>query len=150
MFKETFELEDKRNEDLKRFIKIQYEDYNQALTEIKNGRKLTHWVWYIFPQIKGLGKSAMSEYYSIKNLDEAKEYLKNDYLRHNLIEISQALLDLDSSNITEVLGTPDDLKVKSCMTLFYYADSSIDVFKKVIDKYYNGKFDTNTISLISK
>ena len=133
---------------LNRFIESQKEDYNQALKEIKSGRKLTHCVWYIFPQIKGLGMSETATYYGIDNLEEAREYLKNDYLRNNLIEISQALLDLDSNNPTEILGYPDDLKVKSCMTLFYYADSSIDIFKKVIEKYYNGEFDINTISLI--
>ena len=133
---------------LDKFIKAQQEDYNQALKEIKGGRKLTHWVWYIFPQIKGLGTSNTALYYAIECLDEAKEYLKNDYLRHNLLEISQALLDLDSNNPTEILGYPDDLKVQSCMTLFYYADPSITVFKEIIDKFYNGKFDTNTINLI--
>lgn len=135
---------------LNRFIEAQKEDYNQALKEIKNGRKLTHWVWYIFPQISGLGTSDIAMYYAIENLDEAKEYLKNEYLKNNLLEISQALLDLDSNDPTEVLGYPDDLKVKSCMTLFHYADPNIAVFKDVIDKFYNGKFDINTIILINK
>lgn len=133
-----------------KFIEAQQEDYNQALKEIRNGRKLTHWVWYIFPQIKGLGASDTAMYYAIESLDEAKEYLKNDYLRNNLLEISQALLELDSNNPTEVLGYPDDLKVKSSMTLFHYADPSINVFKQVIDKYYNGQFDINTIDLIDR
>ncbi len=133
-----------------KFIEAQHEDYNQALKEIRNGRKLTHWVWYIFPQIKGLGASDTAMYYAIENLDEAKEYLKNDYLRNNLLEISQALLELDNNNPTEVLGYPDDLKVKSCMTLFHYADPSITIFKQVIDKYYNGQFDINTIDLIDR
>lgn len=133
---------------LERFIEAQEEDYLNALKEIKNGRKLTHWVWYIFPQIKGLGMSDTAIYYGIENLDEAKEYLKNNYLRHNLLEITQALLDLDNNNPTEILGYPDDLKVKSCMTLFHYADSSIDLFKRAIDKFYNSEYDINTIKLI--
>jgi len=133
---------------LERFIEAQNKDYKQALKEIKNGRKLTHWIWYIFPQIKGLGMSDTALYYGINNLEEAREYLKNNYLRNNLIEISQALLNLDSPNPTDILGYPDDLKVKSCMTLFHYADPSIDVFKKVLNKYYNGEFDVNTISLL--
>lgn len=133
---------------LDRFIEAQKEDYNQALKEIRSGKKLTHWVWYIFPQIKGLGMSDTAIHYSIESLDEAKAYLKNDYLRHNLLEISQALLDLDNNNPTEILGYPDDLKVKSCMTLFYYTDPSINVFKDVIDKFYNGEIDINTINLI--
>lgn len=134
---------------LDKFIDAQQEDYNQALKEIRNGRKLTHWVWYIFPQIKGLGTSDTAIYYSIESLEEAKAYLKNKYLKHNLLEISQALLKLNSNNPTEILGYPDDLKVKSCMTLFHYADPSITIFKEIIDKFYNGKFDANTIDLIN-
>ncbi len=135
---------------LDRFIIAQKEDCNQALKEIKNGKKLTHWSWYIFPQLKGLGSSAQADYYGIKDLQEAKLYLANEYLKNNLIQITQALLNLKTNNPTEVLGYPDDLKVKSCMTLFYAADSNIDVFKKVIDKYYNGEFDNKTISLLNK
>ena len=135
--------------DLNRFIIAQEETYKLALKEIKNGYKESHWIWFIFPQLKDLGRSDTALYYGIKDLKEAKNYLENDYLRANLIEISEALLKLDD-NITDILGYPDDLKVKSCMTLFYYADSSIEVFKKVIDKFYNGEFDNNTIKIIEK
>ena len=135
---------------LDRFIEAQKEDYSQALKEIKNGKKQTHWIWYIFPQLKDLGISDTAIYYGIESLDEAKEYLKNNYLKHNLLEITQALLDLDSNNPTEILGYPDNLKVKSSMTLFNYADPNIDLFKKVIDKYYNGEFDINTINFIEE
>ena len=86
----------------------------------------------------------------IDDLNEAKAYLENKYLRNNLVEITQALLDLNSNDPTEILGYPDNLKVKSCMTLFYYADQSIEVFKKVIDKFYNREFDRMTIKMISK
>ena len=134
---------------LDRFIVMQEKDYEKALNEIKGGKKLTHWIWYIFPQLKGLGSSATAEYYGIEDLNEAKAYLENEYLKNNLLEISQALLDLNSSDPTEILGYPDDLKVKSCMTLFYYADQSIEVFKKVIDKFYNGEFDRATIKMIN-
>ena len=135
---------------LDRFIIVQKKDYNKALKEIKNGKKLTHWSWYIFPQLKGLGSSATAEYYGIENLKEARLYLTNEYLRNNLIEISQALLNLNTNNPTEVLGYPDDLKVKSCMTLFYYANPRITILKKVIDKFYNGEFDDKTILLLNK
>ncbi len=135
---------------LERFIKAQKQDYEQALKEIKNGKKLTHWIWYIFPQIKGLGYSEISNYYGIDDLAEAKAYLQNEYLRNNLLEITEALLNLDSNNPTEILGYPDDLKVKSSMTLFNYVDQSILIFKKVIDKYYNGEFDNKTITLIKQ
>ena len=137
-------------DNLERFIKAQKQDYERALKEIKNGKKLTHWIWYIFPQIKGLGYSEISKYYCIDDLEEAKAYLQNEYLRNNLLEITTALLNLDSNNPTEILGYPDDLKVKSCMTLFNYADQSILIFKKVIDKYYNGEFDNKTIALIKE
>ena len=132
-------------DNLERFIKAQKLNYERALKEIKNGKKLTHWIWYIFPQIKGLGYSEISKYYGIDDLAEAKAYLQNEYLRNNLLEITEALLNLDSNNPTEILGYPDDLKVKSCMTLSNYADQSILIFKKVIDKYYNGEFDNKTI-----
>ncbi len=135
---------------LDRFIVMQEKDYQIALEEIKSGKKRTHWIWYIFPQLKGLGSSATAEYYGIDDLNEAKAYLENEYLKNNLLEISQALLDLSSSDPTEILGYPDDLKVRSCMTLFYYADQSIEVFKKVIDKFYNSEFDRMTIKMISK
>ena len=135
---------------LKKFIDAQEQNYERALKEIQNGKKLTHWIWYIFPQIKGLGFSDLANYYGIANLDEAKAYLSNDYLRNNLLEITNSLLNLKSNNIREILDYPDNLKVKSCMTLFYYANPNILVFKKVIDKYYDGNFDNQTISLLKQ
>ncbi len=134
---------------LDRFIKAQEKSYKVALKEIKNGHKETHWIWYIFPELKGLGKSDTALYYGIIDLEEARRYLENDYLRSNLIEISEALLNLDN-NIIDILGYPDNLKVKSCMTLFYYANPNIKIFKKVLDKFYNGEFDNNTIEIIKK
>ena len=91
---------------LERFIKAQKEDSVMALKEIKNGRKRNHWIWYIFPQLKGLGTSAMAQYYGLENLEEAKEYYNNDYLRKNLLEITNALLSLDNTNIESILGSP--------------------------------------------
>ena len=133
---------------IERFIKIQKEDYAMALKEIKNGRKRNHWMWYIFPQLKGLGTSAMAQYYGLENLEEAKEYYNNDYLRKNLLEITKALLSLDNTNIESILGYPDNLKLLSCMTLFEIVDEHEKVFSQILDKYYNGKRDTNTIHLI--
>lgn len=132
---------------LNRFIEAQNKDYDKALNEIKNGKKLTHWIWYIFPQLKELGFSNTSIYYGISSIEEAKEYLKNEYLNNHLIEITKALLSLENNDIEDVFGYPDNLKVKSCMTLFYYASNN-EIFKKVIDKFYNGEFDINTIKLI--
>lgn len=134
---------------LDRFIIAQKEDYDKALKEIQNGKKLTHWSWYIFPQLKGLGSSSMAEYYGIEDLTEAMLYLNNEYLKNNLIQISQALLNLNTNNPTEVLGYPDDLKVKSCMTLFYCANPQITIFEEVIKKFYNGEFDDTTILLLN-
>lgn len=135
--------------DLERFLKAQEKDYEQALNEIKNGRKTSHWIWYIFPQIAGLGFSSTSKYYSIKDKNEAIEYLKNKTLKNRLIEICEALLSLESDDATYVMGYPDDLKLKSSMTLFSEV-SDIDVFKKVLDKFYNGEKDEMTISLLNK
>lgn len=135
--------------DLERFLKAQERDYEVALNEIKNGRKTSHWIWYIFPQIAGLGFSSTSKYYSIKDKNEAIEYLNNKTLRNRLIEICEALLLLDSNDATYVMGYPDDLKLKSSMTLFNEV-SDIDIFKKVLDKFYNGEKDEMTISLLNK
>lgn len=135
--------------DLERFLKAQEKDYEHALNEIKNGRKTGHWIWYIFPQIAGLGFSSTSKYYSIKDKNEAIEYLKNKTLKNRLIEICEALLSLESDDATYVMGYPDDLKLKSSMTLFDEV-SDIDVFKKVLDKFYNGEKDEMTISLLNK
>lgn len=135
--------------DLERFLKAQDKDYEQALKEIKKGRKTSHWIWYIFPQIAGLGFSSTSKYYSIKDKNEAIEYLKNNTLKNRLIEICEALLSLESDDATYVMGYPDDLKLKSSMTLFGEV-SDIDVFKKVLDKFYNGEKDEMTILLLNK
>lgn len=134
---------------LNKFIEAQEESYEGALKEIKKGKKLGHWIWYIFPQLKGLGFSNMSYYYGLEGIEEAKEYLDNEYLRNHLLEITKALLDLDTNNPLQVLGFPDNLKVNSCMTLFYYTEPSITLFKDVIDKFYDGKMDENTINILN-
>lgn len=130
---------------LTKFITAQQEDFNMALSEIKNGRKQSHWIWYIFPQIVGLGRSTTSEYYAIKNLSEARMYLKNEYLHNNLLTICQALLDLETSDAEEVMGRIDAMKLKSSMTLFTLADSEEQVFKAVLDKFFCGELDEKTI-----
>lgn len=135
---------------LNRFLKAQESDYEIALQEIKNGRKESHWIWYIFPQIVGLGFSPMTEYYAICDIDEAKRYLENEVLLHHLLEISEALLTLNSNNITEIMGYPDNLKLRSSMTLFAIADPSCEVFQNVIDKYFEGKMDDDTIKILRK
>ena len=136
--------------DLSRFIKAQQRDYQQALSEIRAGRKYSHWIWYIFPQIQGLGMSPTAQFYSINNIEEAKAFLADPYLGANLIEISEALLALDENDPTAVLGYPDDLKVCSSMTLFKIAgEGKYPVFQQVLDKYYGGRDDYRTIELLS-
>lgn len=103
----------------------------------------------IFPQLINLGYSSTAKYYGIKSKEEANVYLENEYLKKNLIKISEELLKLDS-NISDILGYPDGLKLKSCMTLFNYIDSSITVFENVLKKFYNGEKDNNTINILEK
>ena len=133
--------------DLSRFHKAQARDYAQALAEIRAGRKRSHWIWYIFPQILGLGFSTTSEFYAIRDLGEAKAYLADPVLRARLLEISGALLELDSSDPSAVMGYPDDLKLKSSMTLFELAEPDCPVFPAVLEKFYGGERDRRTIRL---
>ena len=135
---------------LERFIEPQEQDYEQALKEIRNGRKVSHWIWYIFPQLRGLGKSYMSDYYGIRDLDEAKAFLQDPYLGKHLQKISEALLNLDNDNATQIMGRPDDMKLKSSMTLFACADQENAVFEKVLEKFYNGHKDGRTLKMLSK
>lgn len=134
---------------LERFIKIQKLQYEKCLEEIKNGKKESHWIWYIFPQLRALGESEISDYYGISDLTEAKEYLNNEYLKNNLIEISTELLKIDK-DIQEIIGNIDSIKVNSSMTLFKHADSSIEIFDKVIEKFYNGNEDNLTLSYLNE
>ena len=134
--------------DLSRFIKAQETDYERALSEIRSGHKRSHWIWYIFPQIDGLGFSSTAQYYAIKDREEAEDYLKNDLLRERLVEISEALLQLESNDAGDVMGYPDDLKLRSSMTLFHEVAPEIDVFQKVLDKFFEGKPDQRTIELL--
>ena len=132
---------------LERFLSAQESDYVIALSEIKSGRKRSHWMWYIFPQIQGLGYSYMAQFYAIKDKEEAIAYLKHSILGKRLVEITEALLDLQENNASLIMGYPDDLKLKSSMTLFYVV-SAQDIFKKVLDKYFSGELDQKTISIL--
>lgn len=135
--------------DLSRFLEAQENVYETALEEIKSGRKKSHWIWYIFPQIAGLGASTKTWQYSIKDITEAREYLKHPILGTRLREITEALLPLPGNNPTEVMGPPDDLKLRSSMTLFYEASRDI-IFKRVLDKYYEGEPDPLTLVILKK
>ena len=135
--------------DLSRFITSQRTDYPTALAEIKSGKKTTHWIWYIFPQIKGLGQSYNSVYYAIQSLEEARQFLAHAYLGANLIEISKALLELESNNPVGVMGSHiDAVKLRSSMTLFSIADETQPIFQAVLDKFFDGKPDSQTITIL--
>lgn len=133
---------------LKRFRDAQGADYAQALAEVRSGRKRSHWMWYVFPQIHGLGRTGISRYYAIKSLQEARDYLADPVLGDRLVEISDALLELDTSDPHAVFGSPDDLKLLSCMTLFERADPSSKTFPQVIDKFYGGRRDRRTLEIL--
>ena len=133
---------------LDRFLTAQNGKYEIALSEIRAGKKTSHWMWFIFPQAKGLGKSDMAKYYGIENLDEAKLYLADEILRKGLLEISEALLTITHNDPAIIMGYPDNLKLQSSMTLFSLADPSCRVFQAILDKFYNGEQDAATRKLV--
>jgi uncharacterized protein (DUF1810 family) len=134
----------------KKFLAAQERDYETALAEITNGRKRSHWMWYVFPQIKGLGFSSTSQLYAIENLKEAEAYLRHQVLGERLKEICNALLQLTTNNAAEVFGSPDNLKLQSSMTLFAAVPGSDDVFQRVLDKFFQGKQDVQTLTLLNR
>ena len=136
--------------DLNRFIEAQRRDYPSALEEIRSGRKVGHWMWYIFPQLKGLGSSRFAEYYGIEDAKEAAAYLKDPYLGGNLREICAALLCIEGSSASEVMGWPDDLKLNSCMTLFANVCEDNRIFLEVLEKYYGGRQDSTTLRMLGR
>ena len=142
-------MNDKPDYNLDRFKTAQERDYQTALKEIKNGCKVSHWMWYIFPQMKQLGYSPTAKYYGLHGIDEAKAYIADDELRQHLVEISEALLALDSDNASHILGYPDDMKLRSCMTLFMLAAPEIPVFQAVLDKFYGGEKDEHTVRILN-
>ncbi len=133
---------------LQRFIDAQSSSYQTALAEIKNGRKRSHWMWFIFPQIKGLGLSETARFYALADAQEAKEYLAHPVLGARLREICHALLGVASSDAHHIFGSPDDLKLKSSMTLFASLGTS-PVFQQVLDKFYRGAQDDKTLRILT-
>jgi uncharacterized protein (DUF1810 family) len=137
--------------DLNRFVQAQKQDYAIALDELTQGKKYSHWMWYIFPQIEGLGRSHIAQKYAISNAAEAKAYLADSVLGARLVECCEVLLNLDSSyTASEIFGFPDDLKLKSSMTLFASVSEEDSVFHQVVNQYFDGEFDSKTIDLLSK
>lgn len=137
------------NSDLNRFLTAQQGGvYENALSELKNGRKRTHWMWFIFPQIHGLGYSATAKYYAIKNSEEAEQYLNHPVLGNRLLQCTNAVLSIENKTVLEIFGAPDNLKLNSCMTLFAQLPNTSPIFSRVLDKYFNGKPDTQTLALL--
>jgi len=128
-----------------RFIEAQERSYSAALEEIKRGRKRGHWMWYIFPQIQGLGYSSTSQYYAIQNIEEATEYLNDTVLGTRLIEICNELLKLDSNDAYSIFGSPDHLKLKSSVTLFSQVENANPVFVAILEKFFDNKPDNLTL-----
>lgn len=134
--------------DLSRFTDAQEKYYQNALLEVKEGRKRSHWMWYIFPQIQGLGKSFTSQYYAIQSADEARAFLNDPYLGKNLIELAQVLCSLDGNDPVSIFGYTDAMKLRSSMTLFACVSEKHSIFSKVLEKYYNGKYDNRTRNIL--
>lgn len=132
---------------LQRFLDAQQDVYEQALAEVKNGRKCSHWIWYIFPQLKGLGMSDKSLYYGIDSIREAEDYLAHPILGKRLREITLALLGLKEKSAQDIFGSLDAMKVLSCMTLFNEVDSD-DLFLQVINQYFQGESDEITKNML--
>jgi len=135
--------------DLSRFVRAQATDYERALAEIKSGRKHSHWMWYIFPQLHGLGSSSMSKRYAIKTAAEASAYLAHPVLGRRLVEIANAALEVEGRTAFEIFGSPDDMKLRSCATLFASVSLEGSVFHGLLDKYFHGRSDANTLRLLS-
>jgi uncharacterized protein (DUF1810 family) len=137
-----------KNRYLERFLKAQENVYEQALAEVKNGRKTSHWMWFIFPQVKGLGISETARYYSIENQKEAEDYLNHPILGKRLKEITTALLATGATDANKVFGYPDNLKLKSSMTLFASLPGSPSIFREVLEQFFNGQEDERTLALL--
>ena len=134
---------------LNKFLEAQKDTFEQALSEIKNGKKQSHWMWYIFPQIQGIGESEISKFYSLNTIEEAKRYLAHPILGARLIEISTLLLHLNQNDSYEIFGHPDYLKLKSCMTLFSIAaNDEISIFNEILKKYFKNEKCHTTLLII--
>jgi len=135
--------------DLRRFTRAQQGIYDSVLEELRSGRKRTHWMWFIFPQIAGLGHSPTSQHYAIKSIEEARRYLNHPLLGARLLECAEAVLAVEGRSVSDIFGYPDDMKLMSSMTLFAsVADHPHSVFIRVLEKYFQGKQDHRTLQLL--
>jgi uncharacterized protein (DUF1810 family) len=137
--------------DLIRFLDAQDQIYQQVVDELANGRKETHWMWFIFPQLTGLGRSGTAQHYAIRDLDQAKRYLADSILGPRLRQVVRLLIDQKEKSAFEILGSPDDLKLRSCLTLFREAateNSDRVLFIKALEQFYRSQPDDRTLELL--
>ena len=134
---------------LDRFVSAQQSVYDRVLAELKNGKKRSHWMWYVFPQFQGLAQSNTSKYYAIKTREEAIAYLQHPVLGKRLRECTEAVINIEGKSVSEIFGYPDDLKLKSSMTLFSSVASD-PLFDRVLEKYFQGEEDEKTLQLLKK
>lgn len=135
---------------LARFVEAQRGTYDDALAEVSAGRKRSHWMWFIFPQLRGLGHSSMAQHYGLSGADEARAYLAHPVLGPRLVEICQALLAVNGRTAHDIFGTPDDLKLRSCVTLFAQVSPTGSVFHQLLEKYYAKAMDDRTLQLLER
>jgi len=135
---------------LARFVEAQKDDYERALAEIESGRKQSHWMWYIFPQLAGLGSSSTAQFYAIKSLDEARAYLAHPVLGTRLLACTEAAVRVEGKTANAIFGMPDCLKLRSCATLFACVAEPDSVFERLLGKYYAGERDPRTLELLGK
>ena len=136
--------------DLSRFVAAQDPIYPEALSEIRAGHKRTHWMWFVFPQAIGLGTSPTARHYAIRSMDEARAYLTHPILGHRLRECAESLLRVRGKSASEIFGDPDDMKLRSSMTLFASVAEKDSVFAKVLEQYFGGKPDPLTVAFIER
>jgi uncharacterized protein (DUF1810 family) len=136
--------------DLNRFLTAQARNYDVALAEIRTGAKRSHWMWYVFPQLAGLGSSPTAQRFAISTLDEAGAYLSHPVLGPRLLECVEALLALSGLSAHEIFGWPDELKLRSSMTLFAVVSQPSSVFERVLDQYFAGERDAKTLALLGR
>jgi uncharacterized protein (DUF1810 family) len=136
--------------DLGRFIQAQEHTYERALSEIRSGRKRSHWMWYVFPQFDGLGLSTTSKLYAIKSVAEAEAYLEHSILGRRLVESVQAALNVEGRSAFEIFGSPDDMKLRSCATLFASISPAGSVFEQLLDRHFGGEPDDRTLRLLDR
>ena len=145
--KKAMKTEDPHN--LQRFVSAQEDNYDTAIQELRRGRKKSHWIWYVFPQVAGLGYSSMAQYYAIGSRNEALEYLHHPILNQRLLDCCEALLAHRDSAIIDIMGSPDDMKLRSSMTLFASVSSQPAPFQSVLDTFYGGQNDNKTLEFLT-